>query len=92
MIGALYKANVEGHCIVFKYMSAIMTLYGLFIAKSNLAIAKSNLETRGHKFYKKMSPLTSECQYLPGFRAVMQKFQQTFWQEAEVLKKYCFRL
>ena len=38
MIGALYKANVEGHCIVFKHMNAILTLYGLFTAKSNLFI------------------------------------------------------
>ena len=43
MIGALYKANVEGHCIVFKYMNAIMTLYGLLTTKSNLAIAKSSI-------------------------------------------------
>ena len=45
MIGALYKANVEGegHCIIFKHMNAIVTLYGLFTAKSNLINAKSSI-------------------------------------------------
>ena len=43
MIGALYKANVEGYCIVFKHMNAIMTLCRLFTAKSNLFIAKSSI-------------------------------------------------
>ena len=92
MIGALYKANVEGYCIVFKHMNAIMTLYGLLTTKSNLAIAKSSIGDQRSQVFKKMSPLTSECKYLPGFCAVMQKFKQTFWQEAEVLKKYCFSL